>query len=317
MPTRLSETGCFGDLKILQPGPDLIPYEVSSPLWTDGAFKPRYMVVPSDEQITINADGSWSFPDGSVLIKMFGFELEVGEPGSRRMVETRIMARRNGRWEYATYEWNEEGTDAVLLADGKVVELTIQDRGESKVLEYLFPDGDSCITCHGAAIDDVLGPKTAQLNRDHDYDGVIANQLVAMAEIDLFALDANEELDPTTEPRMPSPQHEEGKLEERARAYLDANCAHCHRPGGWAPPDVGLDLRYETALEDTGLCEDMKFFDWAGVPRVAPGNPQGSGVFQRFVLQDALRMPSLGTSTVDPFGVELLSNWIAQLETCP
>lgn len=109
MPLRLSDTGCFIELKTLTPGPDLIPYDVSSALWTDGAFKPRYMVVPSPEQIAIEEDGSWTFPEGSVLIKVFGFEFDSGDPESRRAVETRFMVRRGGGWDYATYQWNDEG----------------------------------------------------------------------------------------------------------------------------------------------------------------------------------------------------------------
>ncbi|MGB8329244.1 MAG: hypothetical protein WCE62_03885, partial [Polyangiales bacterium] len=151
----------------------------------------------------------------------------------------------------------------------------------------------------------------------HDYDGIVANQLEAMAEIGLFLLDGVEEIDPSAQPRMPSPQMGEGTLDGRARAYLDANCAHCHRPGGWAPSDIGLDFRYQVALEDTGLCDPMKYFDWAGTPRVAPGDPEGSGLLQRFISQGSLRMPSLGTSTVDPLGAGLLADWIAQIKTCP
>ena len=319
MPTRLSETGCFADLKTLEPGPDLIPYEVNSALWTDGAFKPRYMVVPSPEQITIRADGSWAFPDGSILIKVFGLEFEQGDPESRRAVETRFMVRRGEDWEYATYEWNEEGTEGTLLEGRKTVEYTIGGGGGPEVIDYLFPEYDDCVTCHGEAIDDVLGPKTGQLNREHDYDRVVANQLVAMAEIDLFALDADEEIDPDAEPRMANPQKGEGTLGERARAYLDANCAHCHRPGGYANSvEHGLDLRYEVPLEESGICDPMKYFtQWAGLPRVAPGDPDGSGIIQRFVLNDMLRMPSTGTSIVDPFGTALLREWVAGLATCP
>jgi uncharacterized repeat protein (TIGR03806 family) len=319
MPARLSDTGCFTDLKALEPGPDLIPYDVNSPLWTDGAFKPRYMVVPHAKQITIEEDGSWVFPEGSVLIKAFGFELEVGDPESRRVVETRFMVRRNGRWDYATYQWNDEGTEGELLPpdESKTIEYTIRTNGEPKVIEYLFPNRDACVTCHGAAINEVLGPKTAQVNRDRNYDGVVANQLVAMAEIDLLALDAAEEIEPDAEPRMVSPQNGEGALGDRARAYLDANCAHCHQPGGWAPSDIGLDFRYQVPLEETGVCDPMKYFEWVGMPRVAPGNPEGSGILQRFVLLDALRMPSLGTSTTDSFGAGLLTEWIARLDACP
>jgi uncharacterized repeat protein (TIGR03806 family) len=320
MPARLSDTGCFTDLKSLEPGPDLVPYEVNSALWTDGAFKPRYMVVPSSKQIAVKEDGSWGFPEGSVLIKVFGFEFEAGDPQSRRAVETRFMVRHNGRWDYATYQWNEEGTEGELLlpTESRTVEYTIHDNGEPKVIEYTFPDYDACITCHGAEINDVLGPKTGQINRDRNYDGVVANQLVAMAEIDMLALGETEEIDPRAEPRMANPHAGEGTLDEQARAYLDANCAHCHRPGGWAPPDLELDLRYQVPLEGTALCDLMKFPpELAGMPRITPGDPQGSGLLHRFVLDDALRMPSLGTSTVDPFGTGLLSDWIAGLDTCP
>jgi len=317
MPARLSETGCFVGVKALEPGPDLIPYEVNSALWTDGAFKPRFMVVPSPEKVSIHEDGSWGFPEGSVLIKSFGFEFEGGSEESRRPLETRFMLRTAVSWEYATYEWNDEGTDALLLDGGKSVEYTLYRGDEATVVEYTFPGHDACTTCHGAGIGDVLGPKTSQLNRRHDYDGVVANQLTAMNEIDLLAFDGVEELDPETLPRMASPQMGEGTLEDQARAYLGVNCAHCHQPGGWAPDNSGLDFLYETRLEDTGLCEPMKYFEWVGRPRVDPGNPEGSGLIQRFLAKDPLRMPSLGTSLVDADGVALLSQWISELRTCP
>jgi uncharacterized repeat protein (TIGR03806 family) len=317
MPERLSETGCFVDLKRLEPGPDLIPYDVSSALWTDGAFKPRYMVVPRPERIEVREDGGWVFPTGSILIKVFGFEMQSDAEVVPRAVETRFMVRGEAGWDYATYRWNDEGTDAVLLEDGVTVEYTVYHQGTPARVEYQFPDYDACTTCHGADIDDVLGPKTRQLNRDRDYGGVVENQLTAMSSIDLLDFGDVEMPDPSLLPAMASPQLGRGTLEERARAYLDANCAHCHRPGGWAPSDIGLDLRYETALEGTGLCEPMRYFTWVGSARIAPGNPDGSGVLQRFELENELRMPSLGTSVVDASGAELLRSWIGELSSCP
>lgn len=317
MPELLSETGCFSDLKTLEPGPDLIPYDVNSELWTDSAFKPRFLVVPSPEQITAREDGSWSFPDGSVLVKVFGFEFESGNVDSRRPVETRFMVRDAGRWIYSTYQWNDEGTDGQLLDEEVTVELTLYEQGQPVTLEYTFPDAETCTFCHGVTIDDVLGPKTSQLNRDRNYDGVVANQLTAMAEIDLFALDGSEEVNPSQLPRMASPQRGEGDLEHRARAYLDANCAHCHRPGGWVHPEVGLDFRYEVPLADSGICDPMKYAQWAGKPRLVPGDPEASGIMQRFLLETAQRMPSIATSVIDPLGEDLLSEWIRQVETCP
>ncbi len=318
-PARLSETGCFTDVETLTPGPDLIPYEVNSALWTDGAFKPRYMVVPTPERIRIAEDGSWGFPDGSVLIKVFGFEFDAGDTESRRPVETRFMVRNDGRWDYFTYEWNDEGTDAELLDSRKTVEYAIRGSAGPEVIQYLFPQREDCTTCHFESIHEVLGPKTSQLNRNHDYDGLVANQLVAMAEIDLLDIGPDVALDPNTQPRMPNTRTGEGSLEERARAYLDANCAHCHRPAVYADTALhGLDLRYEVSLEESGLCEQMRYFPaWAGMPRVAPGDPEGSGVLQRFLIEDAQRMPSIGTSVIDPFGTTLLRDWIARLQSCP
>ena len=316
-PQSLSDTGCFADLKSLEPGPDLIPYEVNSALWTDGAFKPRYLVVPSPERVSIDEDGAWSFPDGSVLIKVFGLELEQGKAESRRPVETRFMVRDEGAWRYATYKWNDEGTDAELLDEELTVDYEIQVGGEVVVLEYTFPGHDACTTCHGRAIDDVLGPKTSQLNRDRNYDGFVQNQITAMGLIDLLDFGEPETPEPSELARMANPHAGEGSLEERVRAYLDANCAHCHRPGGWAPSDIGLDFRYEVSLERTGLCSPMRYFEWAGIPRVVPGNPEASGLMQRFVLGDALRMPSVGSSVIDPFGTALLSDWITGLDACP
>ena len=319
MPARLSDTGCFTDLATLTAGPDLIAYDVSSALWTDGAFKLRYMVVPAPERIVIAEDGSWGFPNGSVLIKVFGFEFAAGDPQSRRPVETRFMVRNDGRWDYFTYQWNDEGSDGALLDSRKTVAYTIAGSAGPEVIEYLFPQRDDCTTCHFESIHEVLGPKTSQLNRNHDYDGLVANQLVAMAEIDLLDIGEDGMIDPNTQPGMANPHAGVGSLEERARAYLDANCAHCHRPNVYADTALhGLDLRYEVSLGESGLCEQMRYFPaWAGMPRVAPGDPDGSGVLRRFVLDDAQRMPSIGTSVTDPLGTQLLHAWIAQLQSCP
>ena len=82
-------------------------------------------------------------------------------------------------------------------------------------------------------------------------------------------------------------------------------------------PAGSLPLRYEVELEETGLCEPMKYFQWVGVPRVLPGDPESSGLLQRFVRDDSLRMPSTGTTVVDPSGTALLRDWIDGLASCP
>ena len=316
MPELLSQTGCFSDLATLEVAPELIPYSVNSPLWTDGTYKLRFMVVPNPERIAIDEDGSWSFPEGSVLIKLFGFEFEVGDPQSRRPVETRFMVLSEGEWRFSTYRWNDAGTEAERLSEDATVEYTINDDGEAHVIDYRFPAETECAACHGET-SRVLGPKTNQLNGKHDYDGVIENQLVALSAIELLdgvPLD----FDPEASPRLVDPAVRKEPIDARARAYLDANCAHCHQPGGFAWSSVDIDLRAEIAWADTRLCGvSMELWEWAGTPRVIPGNGQGSGLHRRFVLESELRMPSSGTSVIDAFGAELIEDWIDRMGPCP
>ncbi|MCA9583466.1 MAG: hypothetical protein KC416_16815, partial [Myxococcales bacterium] len=111
-PMWLSETGCFDSLPERVPGPDLIPYTVNSPLWTDGALKERYIVVPPDQFVTFTEVGPWELPVGSVIVK--NFVLPPGTRGSDVDVpmETRFMIRGEKEWAFFTYEWNEDRTDA-------------------------------------------------------------------------------------------------------------------------------------------------------------------------------------------------------------
>ena len=62
--------------------------------------------------------------------------------------------------------------------------------------------------------------------------------------------------------RWPEPADEGAPLEPRARAYLAANCANCHRPGHAIR--ARFDLRFDTPLEETGILE-------RGPPRATSG----------------------------------------------
>src|SRR5690606_6349516 len=100
LPISLSQTGCFPELPDSSLAPDLVPYLVASALWSDALLKDRFLVVPPGQRIRVRADGTWLFPEGSLLIKNFILEARPGQPDSRRPVETRFMVRRNGVWEF-------------------------------------------------------------------------------------------------------------------------------------------------------------------------------------------------------------------------
>lgn len=317
LPTRLSRTGCFVTLSPLRPGPDLVPYDVSAELWTDGADKRRFLVVPPGEAIEVGADGAFSFPEGSVLVKVFLMRLAGGD-GRPVPVETRFMLRRADGWEFFTYRWNAAGTDADLLDDQLIVDLTVRHAGAEVTVPYLFPGRETCTVCHGDAAGRALGPRAEQLDAVMRYPGGASeNQLVALAGAGLLR-----QIDPAAVaalPALPDPADARAPLEERARAWLHTNCAHCHRPGGWAPPDLDLDLRWQTPFAQTATCDEWMLYHGGrlGRLRVEPGAGEASGIWIRMTTESELRMPPVGSSIVDPVGERVVREWIDSLTGCP
>lgn len=298
-PVRLSESGCFEDLPSLTAAPGVLRYDVNAPLWTDGVIKDRHLVVPPDAAIERTGDGGWRFPAGSVLLKTFST--------AERPIETRVMVRRALDWAFHTYRWNDAGTDADLQSERVTVEVEVETDEGPRPVSYLFPDRAGCGVCHGAS-GRVLGPGDPQLDR--------GDQLQAMDDIQLFTEPGHAAAGPS----MPDVTDETLPLEIRARAYLHANCAHCHRPGGWQPPGLGLDLRAGTPLGDAGLCGvPLRYASlWAGGAwRVAPGVPSESNLLQRMRLRGNGQMPPIGTARPDPMGLALVEAWIESIETCP
>ena len=128
-----------------------------------------------------------------------------------------------------TYKWRADGKDADLLADG----LTEEVAAEGRRVKWSYPSRNDCLACHTTGAGFVLGVKTRQLNRDfkHPQTGVADKQLRTWSDLGLFSNPPKDDdvgrldkLAAVTDSRM--------SLEQRVRSYLDANCAHCHRPGG-------------------------------------------------------------------------------------
>ena len=116
---------------------------------------------------------------------------------------------------------------------------------------------------------------------------------------------------------LADPFDDSAPLDDRARAYLHTNCAQCHRPGG--PTPVSIDLRYTTALANTGTCDavpetvDLDLPD----PRIVdPGDPANSVLLLRMDRRDRQGMPPLASAQVDTEGVALISSWINNLAGC-
>jgi len=187
-PRKLSESGLFADVASHRVQPAVIPYSVNSPLWSDGAYKQRFIALPGEgTEIDFHPTRSWSFPDGTVLVKSFALEMFEGDPSSRRWIETRFFTRQEGEWAGYSYAWNDEQTDAYLVdAEGRDREFEIRTRDGVRRRTWHFPSRAECMVCHSRAANFVLGVSTAQLNKDHNYGDVVDNQLRTLESLDLL-----------------------------------------------------------------------------------------------------------------------------------
>jgi uncharacterized repeat protein (TIGR03806 family) len=292
MPTTLSATGLFTDTAALTPAPFLIDYSVNAPFWSDGASKRRWFVLPDGQNVAFSGDGNWSFPVGSITVKHF----ELG--GTR--VETRVMVHRTDGWVGFTYRWRADQRDADLLTNGATASIAGQT--------WTFPSQTQCLSCHTSAAGRVLGLNTRQLNRSHTYaaSGRADNQLRTLAHIGVFTSDIGAS---SQYGAMPDPRDTGAAVQDRAKAWLDTNCAMCHRPNG--PTPVTMDLRYTTALADMTLLNAApQAGSSGGVVRVRPGDHAGSNLWQRVQSTGSNRMPPLGVAVVDAEAAQLLATWI-------
>lgn len=335
-PKTLSESGLFAKVKGHVVQPALIPYSVNSPLWSDGAHKERFLALPGDAQIVFNEGGGWKFPEETVLVKSFALDLEAGNPKSRQWVETRFMLLEQNEWVGYSYRWNDAQTEAYLVeAKGQDRDYKIKDArapGGTRKQTWHYPSRAECMTCHSRAAQFVLGVTTVQMNREHDYAGVKANQLRTLEHIGVFTQKAdkpgkNEKGDkpavaklpkpPEKLPSLADPYDEKADLELRARSYLHANCSHCHVEAGGG--NSAITLRSTTKTDQTHLIGVEPLHDKFGLTNallVAPGAPERSILLQRVlrVGQGQGGMPPLAKSIVDEPAVKMLGEWIKQLK---
>ena len=197
-PRKLSDTGLFASVAGHRVQAPLIPYSVNSPLWSDGAYKERFMALPGKSKIEFDEKGAWKFPEKSVLVKSFALEREPGNPATRTWIETRFMVFQQKEWVGYSYRWNDEQNDAVLVGTlGEDRPFTIHDPsapGKQRVQTWHFPSRAECMVCHSRAAGFILGPHTLQMNKLHDYGGVVDNQIRALVHSGALSIPVSEHI---------------------------------------------------------------------------------------------------------------------------
>jgi uncharacterized repeat protein (TIGR03806 family) len=317
IPKLLSRTGAFADTAHLRPSPGLIPYELVVSFWSDGAVKSRWAAIARGK-VDYSATEEWKFPACTVFVKHFDLPTDARNPQLKRRLETRLLVRDDQGGVYGvTYKWRPDGSDADLQIEAKTEDIDVTEAdGEVRRQTWYYPSSKDCLACHTANAGFVLGLKARQLNRDLKYpSGITDNELRAWNHIGLFKQPLNE-AQLTQIPTLAAADDSSRSVEDRARSYLDANCSHCHRPGGTV---ASFDARFDTPLIKQLLVDGPVLID-QGVdkPRViAPHDVWRSMAYLRISTNTEIRMPPLARETIDIKGVKLLNDWISSLPGRP
>jgi uncharacterized repeat protein (TIGR03806 family) len=224
-PRRLSESGLFRSVKGHTMDPALIPYSVNAPLWSDGAYKERWIALPgADSHIDFTTWRGWTFPDKTVLVKSFALDMEEGNPASRRWIETRFLTNQQGEWYGYSYRWDDEQNDGVLVgAKGQDQEFSIRVKPTAdnpagiRKQVWHYPSRTECMVCHSRAANFVLGLTELQMNKEHDYVGVRDNQLRVLEHLGVLRVNWIEE----TKSALRREARAKGLTEAQTNDYLD------------------------------------------------------------------------------------------------
>jgi uncharacterized repeat protein (TIGR03806 family) len=321
----------------LVPNAGVLPYDLVTPLFSDYAHKLRTVWMPAGQAARYSPDKSFEFPVGTILSKTFYYPRATGgknavlrtydaEPGAPaagldlarvRLVETRLLVRRADGWTVLPYVWNADQSEAELERTGDQETLDLVDaQGHGQDFTYVVPNENQCASCHVTDLKSgeftPLGPKARNLNRPLAYADGTENQIARWVRAGFLAGVPAGEL-----PRAADWRDAHAPLAERARSYLDVNCAHCHQSDGTAgntslrldapgPADWSLGLCKASVAAGKGTGD--RLYD------IVPGKPDDSILaFRLASTEGGVMMPELGRNTVHQEGVQLIGDWIAAM----
>lgn len=312
-PRQLSQTGLFMDVAKQKPAAGVVPYEINAERWADFARAERSMALPdqanvnaAEKDLGVMTAGRWVLPAGAVFAKTYSLEMERGRASTARRIETQLLHYDGQQWAAYAYRWNDAQTDADLVpAAGDETVLEVHDAtatGGVRRQVWRHYGRAECLRCHNLWNNFTPGFSTLQLDRP--------TTVAPGDQLDLFAhlgLAINE-------PKLTAPHGDRGKLETRARSYLHANCATCHRKeGGGSVPSW---MNVETPLAEARLLDARPVQGDLGLAEgrvIASGDPARSVLLYRMATAGRGHMPYLGGRLVDDRGVLLIRDWIASM----
>jgi len=320
----LSQWHLFEDIAAQTPSERVLPYAVNAQLYADETEKRRFVFIPEGTHIAYERESAWRFPVGTVLVKTFLYAHPVDDSGDElataRLLETRLLVRGEDRWHAHTYVYEGGNDEARRVVAGRRIAVSFVDaEGEQRDNRYTVPNTNQCGECHGEAEQiDTLGGTTRQWNRvapDTDQ-----NQIERLIELGWL-----EDAEPEDQRQALVDPFGDAPIGERMRAYVDANCGHCHNSDDESGDDgSGLWLRYDLTDPETepsatlGLCKMPQSAGGATCGHsydVVPGMPDSSILTCRIESEVAkVQMPPVGRNLRDERGVALLREWMASLD---
>lgn len=297
-PRKLSRTGLFKDIAKQTPAPGVIPYKIQAEPWMDGATAQRFLAIPGEGKLDYHTRNNlaygilrdfFKFPTNTVIAKTIS--------AGKTHIETQLLHYNGINWLPYNYIWKEDQTEA-HLADGKGADIEIKNR------TWRLHSNTECMTCHMARPGFVLGLHHQFTDITTAINGRPQNQQDAWIKLGLLE----------KKPKQQGWLKQESKLQKEARAYLHINCAHCHRRGGGGT--APFELRADLPLDRMQLFDvkpNQGTFGMQDPNVITPGDPNRSVLLYRMASSGGAHMPKLGARTVDPAGVKLAWDWIAEL----
>jgi uncharacterized repeat protein (TIGR03806 family) len=317
-PETLSSFGFFtGNIALLQPAEGVVPYDLATPLFSNYAEKARFIKLPSGTSARYHATEAFDLPVGTYLVKNFYYPNDFRDlKKGRRIMETRIMLRDEQGWQTWPYIWNEAQTEAVYDPTGQTMQVRyINEQGKQISTNYLVPNKNQCKGCHlqnNAVMP--IGIAARHINSDYAYAAGTINQLQYWKQQGMLQALPDKDL-----PANAHWKDESQSLDARARAYLDINCGHCHRPDGPANTSGLFLYAHEKNATALGVMKTPVAAGRGSGNRqydIVPGKPDASILLFRMQTNDpGIAMPEIGREQIHAEGVALIKEWIKKYKS--
>lgn len=288
LPSELRCTGLYADGASLVVNPAARAFEPGFQLWSDGAEKSRWIMLPPGTTIDARDMSRWDFPVGTKLWKEFRLPID----GVERRIETRLLWKRETGWAMTKYVWNDAG-DAAVRTKPHVGPVAGTNG-------YEMPSDGECRVCHSRN-GIVLG---------------FSAVLLAAPEASGFTYEIvkAEGLLPPEAPEASALKLPGAPLEREVLGRLYASCGvSCH-----AAPNMYGRLSMTLPIVDGKTPESFRDTPFFRAVRdrgyVVPKRENDSLLYLKMAHRGPGQMPPLGTNLRDEETLGVVRDWIQSLD---